>query len=379
MPSDRPVLPVADLERIYSTSIRPDALEGIAKSKSPTAVLVAGAPGADAAYALARVRRNLEPVVGASALIRAADLSAYHPHWREQSANEPLPRAAVRVDVERWRSRLFADAANDGLNVVVEADDLDPTLTALAAGLRAQGYQVAGVVLAADLETLRQMAVARWILGRSFGTPAALPLAEHEPRHEALRAAIARLESELSVDRLQVVTSDGRQLYANALGSGRWVSEPRAAYVLDDMQQRRATARELADTALRWQVLVEQLGAQPAAPGDLLTVACRWRDEATMRAQADPDAARLLACGREAQAFRSMDRVAFARAYPQHAKLVERLQEAIDYAEQQFEHAADRRRFIEQARQRLADRIAEGRAPAPEAVKARPARGPRTR
>jgi len=74
-----------------------------------------------------------------------------------------------------------------------------------------------------------------------------------------------------------------------------------------------------------------------------------------------------------------MDRVTFARTYPQHAKTVERLQEAIDYAEQQFEHAADRRRFIEQARQRLADRIAEGRALLPEAAKAKPVRSPRTR
>jgi hypothetical protein len=75
-----------------------------------------------------------------------------------------------------------------------------------------------------------------------------------------------------------------------------------------------------------------------------------------------------------------MNRVAFLAEHPQHARIVERLQEAIAYAEKQFEQAADRERFIEQARGRLAERIAEGRAIAPERGKSKSAeQGSRTR
>ena len=75
-----------------------------------------------------------------------------------------------------------------------------------------------------------------------------------------------------------------------------------------------------------------------------------------------------------------MNRVAFLAEHPQHARIVERLHEAIAYAEKQFEQAADRERFIEQARSRLAERIAEGRGIAPERGKSKSAeQGSRTR
>jgi hypothetical protein len=89
MPGDAPLLSDADLQSIYGTCIRPDVLEGVAKSQSPTAVLVAGTPGADTGYALARVLANLRPSIGDSALIRSADLLAYHPYGRQQSSDGP--------------------------------------------------------------------------------------------------------------------------------------------------------------------------------------------------------------------------------------------------------------------------------------------------
>ena len=42
------------------------------------------------------------------------------------------------------------------------------------------------------------------------------------------------------------------------------------------------------------------------------------------------------------------------------------LQEAINYAETNFGHALDRERFIAEARNRIAERIAEGRTGAPQ-------------
>jgi len=56
-----------------------------------------------------------------------------------------------------------------------------------------------------------------------------------------------------------------------------------------------------------------------------------------------------------------MGRHLFVREFPQHAKAVERLEQAIVYAEKEFSTAAERERFVQQTRERLAERIAEGR------------------
>src|SRR3989442_2786803 len=222
MPHDRERLPDADFERIYDRRIRPDVLDGIEKSKTPTAVLVGGQPGAGKSYALARIRANLATTVRA--------------------------------------------------------------------------------------------------------TPRFVSAPDHDTAYDELRESLSRLEKELAVDRLQLVARDGRQLYANEVSGTQWVSEPKAVYVLDDFRERKLTARELADSALRWHVLVQRLNTDPAAPSEVTNQAAGWRDEATAKAESDPDAKQLLAWGREAEAFRTMNRVAFLADHPQHARMVERLQ-----------------------------------------------------
>src|SRR5205814_1474478 len=126
---------------------------------------------------------------------------------------------------------------------------------------------------------------------------------DHDTAYDELRESLSRLEKELAVDRLQLVARDGRQLYANEVSEAQWVSEPRAVYVLDDFRERKLTARELADSALRWQVLVQRLSADPAVPSEVTDQAVGWREEATAKAESDPDAKQLLAWGREAEAF----------------------------------------------------------------------------
>ncbi len=123
MPSERPLLTDADSERIYSRRIRPDALDGIEPSRAPTAVFVACSP-ASSAYELARVRANLDPVVGVSASVSEQELREYHPHGR---SNEDRRAAEVlRTDLSQWCSRLISDAIARRVNVVVEVGTLDP-------------------------------------------------------------------------------------------------------------------------------------------------------------------------------------------------------------------------------------------------------------
>src|SRR5207244_11442786 len=121
MPHDRERLPDADSERIDDRRIRPDVLDGIEKSKTPTAVLVGGQPGAGKSYALARIRANLATTVGASAVISGDELREYHPYWRAHAPTDPLAAHATPPDVSQWGTRLVIAAMGGKGNLRPEA------------------------------------------------------------------------------------------------------------------------------------------------------------------------------------------------------------------------------------------------------------------
>lgn len=364
-----PSLPGGDLDRIYSHRIRPDFLDGIAPSSTPTAVIVRGQPGAGTAYALERVRTHMASSAGAAAVIAARALREYHSLWRARAPSTPLTSDRTSSDVRDWTDRLIGDAISRQVNVLMEASlshGEPERMAALATRFKDVGYQVATVTLATDRDQSRQATIAGYVLARMTGVRSGeVDAPKHDAAYDQLRESLYQIEFQVSADRVQVVTTDGRQLYANQVENGRWVREPRAAYVVDDFRERKLTARELADSALRWQILVDRLAGDPSAPAELTSQAVRWHEEATARALGDPDASKLLTWGREGQAFRSMNRYDFQRQFPQHADSVQRLQEAVTFAEMNFAEPSDRRRFIEQTRRRLAERIAEGRADAP--------------
>jgi hypothetical protein len=358
-------VPSIDWEGIYARRIRPDLLGGIGTSKSPTAVIVRGQPGSGVSYALERVRMNLM-AAGAAALISSRAVRAYEP--TDSLVTQPTTRAteAASFDVDRWTTRLLSDAASQRIDVVLESGlstDGKERFTTLAAMFKEAGYQVATVNLATDRDQSRQTMLASRDMASQMGIPTTeLSFSTHDAAYEEVRRTLAELESGCTVDRIQLVTTDGRQLYANQLHSGTWVREPKAVHVLDDFRERRLTARELADSAMRWDILVRRISSDASVPAQLVSQAAQWRAETLSRVQADPDAARLLTWGREAQQFLTMSRYEFKHQFPQHAASVQRLEEAVMFAEGNYANASDRHRFIEQTRRRLAERIAEGRA-----------------
>jgi hypothetical protein len=355
-----------DWEGIYARRIRPDLLGGIEPSKVPTAVIVRGQPGSGAPYALERVRMNLRAAAGAAAVISSRAISAYETKDSFVIKSTTPGTEAASSDVDRWVTRLLSDAASHRIDVVLESGlstGGEERFTTLAATFKEAGYQVATVNLATDRDQSRQSMLASRDMANQMGIPTAeLSFATHDAAYEQVRKTLAELESDCSVDRIQLVTTDGRQLYANQLHSGTWVREPRAVHVLDDFRERQLTARELADSALRWDILVRRISSDASAPAELVSQASQWRAEMLSRVQADPDAIRLLTWGREAQQFLTMNRYEFKRQFPQYAASVQRLEEAVMFAEGNFADASDRHRFIEQTRRRLAERIAEGRA-----------------
>jgi len=356
-------LPEGEVEQIYARRIRPDLLDDVPSSSNPTAVLVGGQPGAGKSYALAQVRAHLATTAGPAATISGDELREYHPYWRSNARIDAQAAHRTQADAGRWYARLTQDGIAKGANLVFETSMRQPdAVVKLAERLRSAGYHVAAVVLAVEKDSSRQATLTRYDVARTVGdVPRFVPAAYHDGAYDRLRDSVARLERERAVDRIQLVTRDGRQLYANMIEHGQWSKEPRGLASLDDFRERRLPARELADSALRWQTLVQRLAADPSVPREVAAQVVAWRNEAAQVADRDPDAKQLFQWGREAEAFRTMNRRQFVQEFPQHAKLADRLQEAVNYAEGNFAHAIDRERFVVQARDRIAERIAEGR------------------
>jgi hypothetical protein len=172
---------------------------------------------------------------------------------------------------------------------------------------------------------------------------------------------VAQLEATRAVDALRLITRGGSTAYRNQLEHGAWERPTKAVDALDALRERPLTARELANSALRWQTLVQRLGADPSLPREVTAQAVAWRNEATARAEHDPDARQYLAWGREAEAFRRMNHQQFLREFPHHEHVVGRFRLAVDHFEAEFGSRADRDRTIADTKERFATRISEGR------------------
>lgn len=352
-----------EVERIYERSIRPDLLDDIPTSKTPTAVLVGGQPGAGKTVALAQVRAQLANTVGPAATISGDEVREYHPYWRSHARIDARAAELTQADAGLWYTRLTNDGITKGANLVFETSMRQPdAVLQLADRLHASGYRVDAVILAVERDLSRQATLTRYDVARTVGdVPRFVPGPYHDSAYDRLRTTVTRLEKENAIDQIQLITRDGRQLYNNQLSQGQWAKEAKAAFALDDFRERSLPARELADTALRWQTLVQRLANDASVPREVAAQVVAWRNESVLKAQRDPDAKKLMQWGLEAEAFKTMSRQQFVREFPHHAKLAERLQEAFVYAENNFAHEVDRERFVAQARNRIADRIAEGR------------------
>ena len=106
--------------------------------------------------------------------------------------------------------------------------------------------------------------------------------------------------------------------YENRLIEGEWSREPRAAFFLDEVRERVLSDRQLANYALAWETLVQRLVSDPSVPRAVAAQTLAWRGESVRRAEQDKDAAKLLTWAREAEAFRRMNRFAFAREFLRH-------------------------------------------------------------
>jgi hypothetical protein len=360
MTSPRPLNRTLHAE-IYANQIRPALLDNVSAVESPQAVVVCTQPGGGSKLAAERIRKHLS--LSAPLVIISSDaLRAFHPDAR---AAAPVPSAdQVHRDVAAWYRQLTDDslAKRASLILLTTAHD-QPALLAWIDRFNAAGYDSSAVFIATDKDTSRQINVARFDLSRSFGVVTPFIDAQHQDHaYSRVLDALAAIEAARSVRQLQVITPSGQPLFANRLTSeGRWATDPLATAALDDYRERARSPQELADSALRWQTLAHRLASDPTVPRDIASQVMRWRDEAWQEAEQHPDSKQRLAWGREAEAFRVMAPATFASEFPHLAKAAQRIEEAMKYASETYADPTDRERFVQQTRQRLVERIAEGK------------------
>jgi hypothetical protein len=163
------------------------------------------------------------------------------------------------------------------------------------------------------------------------------------------------LEKKCAVDGLRVIDRQAKQIYDNRQADGRWLRAPRVQDRIDAELDRTLPPKELVKLAMCWETLVQRLVQDPQVPREVASQVLGWRNEAVARCETNASTAQMLQWSREGAGFRVMDRFAFEKEFPHHARAVKSLGVAVIEAEKYDE--AEGARLIASARENIAQRI----------------------
>lgn len=190
-----------------------------------------------------------------------------------------------------------------------------------------------------------------------------MPGKYHDDAYTSLRATIEVIDRGDLADKVWLVTRHNREIYTNERDGDRWSKPARALQTLDAERERRLSPKELSDFAERWHTLTTRLQVRSErVAGEVIEQAVAWRIEASDRALANAEAAKLYRWALASEAYKSMGREQFLREFPSYRSAIEKRDQAAEYAAKQYAgDAAAQRRFTEQAGERIAQQIREGR------------------
>lgn len=347
-------------EHIYERLIRPDLLANGMTSTAPVAMIVAGQPGAGVPLAAASLRRDLTRTAGAVVHLSEDRLRAYHPAWRAGAATDLLTASAVQLDITHWFERVVQDAQQQRFHLVVEDELHDPrSLHRRTATLRKELYTVQAVFVSTNRDQSTLSVMARYDLSRERRLVTRFVSAhEHDTALANVRMTMGWLEDRRAVDSVRLIDQHTSQLYENRLVQGEWSRTPGAQATLDVVRDKAVPSRDLVRSAMQWETLARRLAHDPGVPRDVASQVLLWRSEALARCEDTPATRQQLQWAREGAAFRVMDRFAYEREFPHHARAVNALGAAVLEAEKYdaFESA----RFLANTRENIAQRIERG-------------------
>lgn len=365
MASQRELLSESEHDRIYTRQIRPSYLESVDRSLALTAVLVGGQPGAGKSRAIRNVNAQLAATSGTPVVIAGDDLREFHPHWQAHGRNDPNAARDTQRDAGLWYQRLYREAIEAHKNLVFETSMRAPeAVLRLGNELRQAGYRIEAMIVAADRETSRLSTVERFIKQvEGDEIPRFVPGKYHDDAYTSLRNTVKAFDRGDLADKVQLVTRDSREIYTNARDGNRWSKPARALRALDAERERQLSPKELSDFAERWHTLTTRLQVRSESVArEVIEQAVAWRIEASERALANAEAAKLYRWALASEAYKTMGREQFLREFPSYRSAIEKKDQAAEYAAKQYAgDIAAQRRFTEEAGERIAQQIREGR------------------
>lgn len=365
MASQRELLSEAEHDRIYASEIRRFFLDAVDRSLTPTAVFVGGQPGAGKSGAIRDINARLAATSGSAVVISGDELREFHPHWQAHARTDANAARDTQRDAGLWYQRLYRDAMASHKNLVFETTMRNPrAVTELSNELRQGGYGVEAVIVVVDRETSRISTVERYLRQvERAEIPRFVPARYHDEAYNSLRDTARAIDRGNFVDKVQLITRSGGDVYTNERAGNRWSKSARALQTLDTERERQPSPKKLADDAVRWHTLTARLQVRgDSAAREALDQAVMWRKQASERALANAEAAKLYRWALAAEAYSTMPREQFLREFPTYRGAIEKKEQAGAYAAKHYPNDPEaQRRFTDQAGERIAQQIREGR------------------
>lgn len=200
-------------QEILQRDILPLFFPADSASESPTLVLLAGQPGTGKARSSSIL---LAAHDGDLAVLSGDDLRAFHPRFLEltTSRSPEAPQVLARATAD-WARGCIRYARENRRSLLLEGTFQDPSVAAgTAARFAGEGFQTRAVVVASRRAESLLSVASRYLRDVQADVHARYTSREaHNRGFEATRTLVATLEETASVDRLTVLSRDGRTVF----------------------------------------------------------------------------------------------------------------------------------------------------------------------
>jgi predicted ABC-type ATPase len=162
-------------EAVYRAKVQPFLFKNTQRAASPRLVIVGGQPGCGKTGAVLSAARALKRGGFGVAVINGDELRPFHPDYA-RLVQQDRSTAADRTgpDVGAWVERAIREAADGGINSVIETTMRQPTVVSTTIGeFQRAGHQVDMHVLVVHPEVSQQSIYLRF--HQALGQAAALP------------------------------------------------------------------------------------------------------------------------------------------------------------------------------------------------------------
>lgn len=258
------------LHQSISTRIEADYFAGTTPVEHPKVVITGGQPGSGKSKLL-ESSKELFPD-GNVVVINGDDLRNYHPQAEKILRSDDKSFAtSTDLDSREWTRELFEKAIETKRNIIFESTMRDPgPISKTMERLKAEGYEITAKVVAAN-ERESTTGIYKRYEGqkaeRGYGRFS--EKSSHDAAYEGVPKTVEHIEKNQLVDRMEVYSRDGKQLYANEAKEGQWEKAPEAAEAIRAERERMPSLREIEQFRNDWREINDRMTERKAAAKEI--------------------------------------------------------------------------------------------------------------